>query len=74
MKADDTAQKTRAAVEAYVRAWATNDKDALLAAFAEDGVWVDPVGTPPNVGRDALDRAVEVEADEAARTVPTVDF
>jgi steroid delta-isomerase len=54
MSADDTAEKTRAAVEAYVRAWASNDKDALLAAFAEDGVWIDPVGTPPYEGRAAI--------------------
>jgi steroid delta-isomerase len=51
---DETTARTRAAVEAYVRAWATNDKEALLAAFAEDGVWIDPVGTPPYRGRAAI--------------------
>jgi steroid delta-isomerase len=43
--------KTRAAVEAYVNAWATNDRAALLRAFAEDATWVDPAGTPPWRGR-----------------------
>jgi uncharacterized protein (TIGR02246 family) len=44
-------QKTRAAVEAYVRAWATGDRAALLDVFAEGATWVDPAGTPPYVGR-----------------------
>jgi len=46
-----SAQATRAAVEAYVRAWASGDRNALLEAFAEDATWVDPVGTPPWIGR-----------------------
>jgi steroid delta-isomerase len=50
----DTESRTRAAVEAYIRAWANNDRAALLDVFAEDATWVDPVGTPAYVGRDAI--------------------
>lgn len=44
-------KRTRAAVEAYVDAWTRGDREALLALFAADGVWFDPVGTPPYEGR-----------------------
>ncbi len=44
-------QRTRAAVEAYVDAWARNDRAALLDAFADDASWADPANTPPWVGR-----------------------
>lgn len=44
-------KRTRAAIEAYVDAWTRNDRAALLNLFAEDAVWIDPVGTPPYEGR-----------------------
>jgi steroid delta-isomerase len=44
-------KKTRAAIEAYVDAWARNDRAALLDCFTDDGVWIDPVGTPPYEGK-----------------------
>jgi steroid Delta-isomerase len=44
---DAIEQQTRAAVEAYVDAWARNDRQALLNAFAPDATWADPAGTPP---------------------------
>ncbi len=40
-------ERTRAAVQAYVDAWARNDRNAFLAAFAADATWIDPAGTPP---------------------------
>jgi steroid delta-isomerase len=46
-------EQVQAAVEAYVAAYQTNDRDAFLDAFATDGVIVDPVGTPPHSGREA---------------------
>jgi steroid Delta-isomerase len=46
-------EQVQAAVEAYVAAYQTNDRDAFLDAFATDGVIVDPVGTPPHAGREA---------------------
>ena len=50
----ETERRTRAAVDAYVAAWTEGDRDALLAAFAPDATWVDPVGTPPYEGREAI--------------------
>jgi steroid Delta-isomerase len=41
-----TPQQVRQALEAYVRAWATNDRELFLSLFAEDARWSDPVGTP----------------------------
>jgi len=49
-----TPEQIRATVDAYVDAYARNDKDAFLALWAPDGVLEDPVGTPPHQGRDAL--------------------
>ena len=46
-------EQVRAAVDAYVAAYGKNDRDAFLDAFADDGVIVDPVGTPPHAGREA---------------------
>jgi steroid delta-isomerase len=46
-------EQVQAAVDAYVAAYQTNDRDAFLDAFAPDGVIVDPVGTPPHAGREA---------------------
>jgi steroid Delta-isomerase len=46
-------EQVQAAVEAYVAAYQTNDRNAFLDAFAIDGVIVDPVGTPPHAGREA---------------------
>ncbi|MFL6243594.1 MAG: SgcJ/EcaC family oxidoreductase, partial [Acidimicrobiia bacterium] len=46
-------EQVQAAIEAYVAAYQTNDRDAFLDAFATDGVIVDPVGTPPHAGREA---------------------
>lgn len=50
----ETERRTRAAVEAYVKAWASGDRAALLEVFAEDATWEDPVGTPPYRGREAI--------------------
>lgn len=49
-----TADQIRAAVGAYCDAYARDDKQAFLDAFADDGVLVDPVGTPAHEGREAL--------------------
>jgi steroid delta-isomerase len=46
-------EQVQAAVDAYVAAYGKNDRDAFLDAFADDGVIVDPVGTPPHAGREA---------------------
>ena len=48
-----TPEQVRAAVDAYCAAYAGNDKQAFLDAFTDDGVVIDPVGTPEHVGREA---------------------
>jgi steroid delta-isomerase len=45
-----TPEQMRATVDAYVAAYAANDRDALLALFAPDTEWTDPVGTPTHHG------------------------
>ena len=47
-------EQVRATVDAYVDAYARNDKDAFLALWAPDGVLEDPVGTPVHQGPEAL--------------------
>ncbi|WP_225731933.1 MULTISPECIES: nuclear transport factor 2 family protein [unclassified Nocardia] len=42
------------AVLQFFRASQDGDADTWAAAFAEDGVFHDPVGTPPIVGRTAI--------------------
>jgi steroid delta-isomerase len=42
------------AVRRYVDAVGRQDLDATLALFAPDARQEDPVGTPPNVGHDAI--------------------
>ena len=49
-----TTDEITAAVHAYVDATNRNDKDAVVAMFAPDAVWFDPVGAPPHVGRDGV--------------------
>jgi len=48
-----TPEQVRAAVDAYVDAYNRDDRQAFLSAFSDDGVVVDPVGTPPHEGIDA---------------------
>jgi steroid delta-isomerase len=42
------------AVRQYVDAVGRQDLEATLALFAEDARQEDPVGSPPNVGREAI--------------------
>ncbi len=44
----------RATVDAYVDAYATNDRAAFMALWAPDAVLEDPVGTPAHQGIDAI--------------------
>jgi steroid Delta-isomerase len=49
-----TPEQLRATVDAYVAAYAANDREALLALYAPDTEWTDPVGTPTHHGREAV--------------------
>ena len=49
-----TPDRIRATVDAYVDAYARNDRAAFLALWASDGVLEDPVGTPVHEGMEAI--------------------
>ena len=49
-----TPEQVKAAAEAYITASNANNKQAVLAQFAPDAVWFDPVGQPPHVGADGI--------------------
>jgi steroid delta-isomerase len=48
------ADQIRAAVAAYVDSFNRRDRDRFLGALADGVVQIDPVGSPPNVGKVAL--------------------
>lgn len=47
-------EETIAAANAYIEAVNKGDTEAFVAAFADGAVWIDPVGTPPNVGKEQI--------------------
>ncbi len=49
-----TPEQVKAVAEAYVAASNANDKPTVLAQFAPDVVWFDPVGEPPHVGHEGV--------------------
>ncbi len=51
-----TKEAVRALLERYARAMSSRDREAWLDCFADDATQEDPVGTPPNVGREAIGR------------------
>ena len=49
-----SAERMRAAMDAYFETWRRNDIDARLKLFIEEPVVEDPVGTPAYRGREAV--------------------
>jgi steroid delta-isomerase len=49
-----TPDTVRSVVDRYVEASNRNDKAAVVAMFAPDAVWHDPVGQPPHVGHEGI--------------------
>ena len=47
-------EQIREAIDAYVARFSAGDAAAWATCFAEDGTHEDPVGTPVNVGRPAI--------------------
>ena len=47
-------EQVRETIRAYVDAFERKDRDAWVGLFAEDAHQVDPVPSPPNVGRPAI--------------------
>jgi steroid Delta-isomerase len=48
--------EVRTLLERYCRAMNSREREAWLDCFADDAVQEDPVGTPPNEGREAIGR------------------
>jgi len=51
-----TKEQVRALLERYATAMEQRDRDAWVGCFAEDATQEDPIGTPPNVGHEAIGR------------------
>ncbi len=49
-----TPDAINATLDAYTAAYRNNDKSALVALYAENCEWTDPVGTPTHYGRDGV--------------------
>jgi steroid delta-isomerase len=47
-------EQVRAVVDDYLASFPKKDRDAFLACFADDATQVDPVPSPPNVGKQAI--------------------
>lgn len=69
-----TPAQVRRAIENYVKAWATGDKELFLSLFAPDAQWWDPVGTPPFKGLEGVARFWDFAHQDAGRTLePSVE-
>ena len=49
-----TPEQVRAVVDDYLASFGTKDKEAFLACWADDATQIDPVPSPPNVGKEAI--------------------
>jgi steroid delta-isomerase len=49
-----TPESIQATLDAYVAGYRSNDKDAVVALYADDCEWTDPVGTPTHHGKDGV--------------------
>ena len=49
-----TPETVRSVVDEYVAASNAGDREAVLALFAPDAVWFDPVGQPPHAGLEGI--------------------
>lgn len=67
-----TPDQSRRTLENYIRAWGSDDKELLLAQFAEDGVLEDPVGTPAFCGHDGIGKFWDFAHQDKSRTMTPV--
>lgn len=49
-----TSEQIRAAATAYAESFVERDRERIMAALADDVEQIDPVGSTPNHGKDAL--------------------
>lgn len=66
-----TAQRMKAAMQAYVDGLNRGDAEAVIALFSEDAVIEDPVGTPPKRGQEIRDWFHQAVAMQARLTLAT---
>ena len=66
-----TKDEVRALLQRYCDAMNGRDRERWLDCFADDAVQEDPVGTPPNVGREAIGRFFD--ANEVPVTLSLTD-
>jgi steroid delta-isomerase len=68
-----TPEQVRAVVDDYLASFLTKDKEAFLACWADDATQVDPVPSPPNVGKEAIGNFWDGVASLAEKLEPQLD-
>lgn len=63
-------KKVRNTIEAYLKAYEKNDRAGLLALFAADARFTDPVGTPTMLGREAIGKFWDAARKNGATLTP----
>ena len=60
-------------VDDYLAAFPKKDREAFLGCFADDAEQVDPVPSPPNIGKEAIGRFWDNIVGMAERMEPQLD-
>ena len=66
-------EQVRAVVDDYLASFSKKDRNAFLACFADDAEQVDPVPSPPNVGKEAIGQFWDNVAGMADKMEPLLD-
>jgi uncharacterized protein (TIGR02246 family) len=66
-------EAVQSAVDAYLAASRALDANAVAELFATDGVSIDPVGSPPHEGREAIRQFIQGATGALERIEPTAD-
>jgi steroid delta-isomerase len=66
-------EQVRAVVDDYLAAFPKKDREAFLGCFADDAEQVDPVPSPPNIGKEAIGRFWDNIVGMAERMEPQLD-
>ena len=66
-------EQVRAVVDDYLASFPKQDRAAFLACFADDATQVDPVPSPPNVGKEAIGKFWDNVGTMADKLEPQLD-
>jgi steroid delta-isomerase len=66
-------EQVRAVIDDYLASFPKKDRDAFLACFADDAKQVDPVPSPPNIGKAAIGQFWDNIAGMADKMEPELD-